>query len=416
MSLDIELREHAQPTQWPLAPAVGQALAASRIVEAVPDPFMPDLWRLKASSKVGSVTVSVRGYDPVRLRIIPKVPIARLFFLLGYALNPKGWRDDPTDAAAHHELLPALAHSFERQTERALRQGLLQGYRRAEETALVLRGRIREAEQIRRRFGSSLPVEIAFDEFTTDIAENQLLKAAAERLLRLDGVPEPVRRRLLRHRASLIDITAPVRGDRLPGWRPSRLNVRYQPALGLAELILRGSSVEHPAGAVRIEGFLFDMNRVFEDFVCVALREALPVGGSVELQAHGIHLDDGRAVRMKPDLVWFDGTRHPLAVVDAKYKAEKPEGFPDADLYQLLAYCTALGLREGHLVYAKGNAEHGAHDVRNAGIRIHQHTLDLDQQPQLLLAEINEIARRIPEGGSPESPGHFSDVAGPTCR
>jgi 5-methylcytosine-specific restriction enzyme subunit McrC len=38
-----------------------------------------------------------------------------------------------------------------------------------------------------------------------------------------------------------------------------------------------------------------------------------------------------------------------------KYKAEKPGGFPDADLYQLLAYCTTLRLPVGHLVYAEGN-------------------------------------------------------------
>ena len=44
------------------------------------------------------------------------------------------------------------------------------------------------------------------------------------------------------------------------------------------------------------------------------------------------------------------------AVIDANYKAEKPAGDPNADLYQLLAYCTVLGLPVGHLVYARGNA------------------------------------------------------------
>jgi 5-methylcytosine-specific restriction endonuclease McrBC regulatory subunit McrC len=34
-------------------------------------------------------------------------------------------------------------------------------------------------------------------------------------------------------------------------------------------------------------------------------------------------------------------------VVDVKYNAEQPAGYPNADLYQLLAYCTALGLRRG---------------------------------------------------------------------
>jgi 5-methylcytosine-specific restriction enzyme subunit McrC len=82
-------------------------------------------------------------------------------------------------------------------------------------------------------------------------------------------------------------------------------------------------------------------------------------------------------------------------VVDAKYKAEKRGGYPDADLYQMLAYCTALGLREGHLVYAKGNAAHAAHQVRHAGVVIHQHALDLDQGPAGLLADIATVAQQL---------------------
>ena len=97
---------------------------------------------------------------------------------------------------------------------------------------------------------------------------------------------------------------------------------------------------------------------------------------------------------MKPDLVWYlDG--EPAAVIDAKYKAEKPAGFPDADLYQMLAYCTALELADGHLVYAKGNAAEVRHEVRHAGVTIHAHTVDLDTPPAELLAQVVKLAGRI---------------------
>lgn len=132
-------------------------------------------------------------------------------------LDPVGaWRDGDVDVAGQRDLLPALAHAAERQVDRALRQGLLQGYRVTEETSPVVRGRIREAEQMRRRFGATLPVEVTYDDFTTDIAENQILRAAVERLLRLPGVPDAVRRRLLHQRARLADATVLVRGDLCP--------------------------------------------------------------------------------------------------------------------------------------------------------------------------------------------------------
>lgn len=344
------------------------------------------------------------GGEPFTVRITPKVPIVRLFFLLGYSLDPKrSWRDGEVEVAEHHDLLPALAHAVERQVDRALGQGLLQGYRATEESALVVRGRIREVEQIRRRFGAMLPIEVAYDEFTTDIAENRILRTAVERLLRLPGVPRDVRRRLLHQRVRLTDVTAIVRGQPIPDWRPTRLNSRYHQALRLSRVVLNGASAEHGPGALRIDGFLLDMNKLFEDFVTTALRETFQdqsrdqgrgSGGHTARLQDPHHLDEAAAIRMKPDFVLYGPDGIPCAVVDAKYKAERPGGYPDADLYQMLAYCTALDLREGHLVYAKGNAPHAAHQVRHAGIVIHQHALDLDQEPP----DCSRTSRRWPSG------------------
>jgi 5-methylcytosine-specific restriction enzyme subunit McrC len=379
---------------------VGRAVAALRIAGAVPDTYSPGRWSLQAGSKVGAVSVAVPGDgDPFTLRIVPKVPIGRLFFLLGYGLDPAGaWRDGEVDVAEHEDLLPALAHAVERQVDRALRQGLLQGYRVTEETSLVVRGRVREAEQIRRRFGAALPVEVTYDEFTTDVAENRILRAAVERLLRLPGVPQDVRRRLLHQRARLADVTVLVRGRSLPEWRPSRLNARYHQALHLARAVLEDASPEHGPGGLRVEGFLFDMNKLFEDFVTIALREALRGSGHLARFQDAHHLDEADTIRMKPDFVLYGPDSTPCAVADAKYKAEKPSGFPEADLYQMLAYCTALGLRDGHLVYAKGNAGHASHRVRHAGIVLHRHALDLDQNPAGLLADVAEVAARMVSG------------------
>lgn len=395
----VALVEHAPASSHALPDAVGRALAAGRMVDASPDPYAPGRWLLRAGSKVGAVSLGVpggRAGEAVMVRITPKVPIARLFFLLGYSLDPRGgWQDGQVDVAEHRDLLPALAHAVERQIDRALGQGLLQGYRSTEETALVVRGRIRETDQMRRRFGATFPVEVTYDEFTTDIAENRILRAAVERLLRLPGVPNNVRRRLLHQRARLADVTALVPGRPVPVWHPSRLNARYHHALHLARAVLDGASADHASGGLRVDGFLFDMNKLFEDFVTVALREALRGTGLTGRLQDSHHLDEAAAIRMKPDFVLYGPELTPLAVADAKYKAEKRDGFPDADLYQMLAYCTALGLREGHLIYAKGNAPHTAHRVRHAGVLIYQHALDLDQAPADLLDDITAVCRQM---------------------
>lgn len=403
----VELDEHGAAVSVSLPDEVGRALAAARIVEAAPDPYRPGAWRLRAGGRVGAVALKSAGREPMILRIAPKVPVRRLFFLIGYAADPRVHRDGEVDVTEHEEIVPALAQGFERALERALRQGVLQGYRHTEEASPVVRGRVREADQVNRHHGQSFPVEIAYDDYGTDIAENRLLRGAVERLLPLHRVPGDVRRRLP-------PPPGPPAGRRTAGARsagPAAVaaeltNHRYLPALRLAETILRGASVEHGTGGTSVDGYLIDTHKIFEDFVCVALREALArYGGRTALQARGVYLDDAGEISMRPDLVWYGEDRTPRAVADAKYKAEKPEGFPDADLYQMLAYCTALGLREGHLVYARGYEPTVTHQVRHSKIRIHQHALTLDRPPGELLAEIAALARAMTCGTSGATSG-----------
>lgn len=369
-----------------LADEVGEAIARSEIVTAFR--VGGGQWEVSANTKVG-----VAAIGEVTLWIRPKVDIHRILFLLGYAKNP-GWRDDTVELSKVADLVPALAHAFADQAARALELGLLQGYVEIDESSTVLRGRLREHDQLGQRYGIAVPLLVRFDDYTVDIAENRLLRAATELLLRLPGVAPRTRIRLRGIRQDLADVTPHVRGALLPRWEPTRLNARYNVALWLAELILRGNAVDHAPGDIRLGGFLVDMAKVYEDFLTVALTDALRPHGGWSRPQDRQYLDVEDLIAMKPDLVWYsDG--QPAAVVDAKYKAEKPSGFPDADLYQMLAYCTALRLPDGHLVYAKGNASGASHEVRGVGITLHAHTVDLAAQPRVLLGEIDALALRI---------------------
>lgn len=381
----IELSETGS-AQCALTPEQGRLLADSGLVAAAPSAYGLGLWDITAAGKVG-----VARLGDLELRIAPKLAIERLFFLLGYAANPRGWRDETVELETHEDLVPAVAEALWRQSERAVRRGLLQGYLTREEAASVLRGRLREADQLRRHHGRILPMELRYDDFTVDIAENQILLAAISRMLTVPRIGAESRRRLLVLRGKLAEVTTVVRGGALPDWQPNRLNLRYHSAVRLAEIVWRATSPEHALGAVAATGFMFDLPKIFEDFVSVAFAESvqLRIGGIARPQ-YRCHLDVADEVRIRPDLVWELRGR-PMAVLDAKYKQEKPAGYPDADLYQLLAYCTALGLPRGHLVYAAGNVEPARHVVRGAGIELVCHALDLSAQPDSLLRQVDRL-------------------------
>lgn len=133
---------------------VADALAAAGVVQvALTD--RPGWWEVTPGTQIG--VVSVAGLQVV---IEPKIDINRLVFLMGYARRPDFWRDDRVLLDADADLPEALADAFVRLARRALEQGLLKGYMTVDETLAVLRGRVREADQLRRRWGRSIPLEV----------------------------------------------------------------------------------------------------------------------------------------------------------------------------------------------------------------------------------------------------------------
>lgn len=385
----LDLVEHAAPLDVALPDGVGAALAETGVATVVPT-RRAGWWRVSAVRKVGIIVL-----DGVEVRIAPKMPVARLLFLLGYVRDPHAWRDPTVTFAQVDDLVAAVAHGFVRQAERALRHGVLHGYVERQESLTVLRGRLRTADQLARRHGVPLPLEVRYDDFVDDIPENRLLRTAAQVLAGLPRVPSSVAGRLRRLGARLSGARVIARREPRPPWSPSRLNARYVPALRLAELVLDATSIEHGQGAVASSSFLIDTWRTFEDFVGIALREALaPHGGSLDLQSKHDHLDVAGHVRLRPDMVWRRDGRA-IAVLDAKYKIETERGVPDADLYQMLAYCTALGLPRGHLLYARGLGPVHEHEVRRAGIVLSRRALDLDQEPGALLADVTRVAAEL---------------------
>ncbi len=97
---------------------------------------------------------------------------------------------------------------------------------------------------------------------------------------------------------------------------------------------------------------------------------------------------------LKPDIsYWRDGRC--TFVGDVKYKRIEFEGYKNADLYQLLAYCIATDLPEGLLIYAAGEGEPFRHEVVNLGRTLEVVTLDLTATPASLLDQVPAIVGRI---------------------
>ena len=168
----------------------------------------------------------------------------------------------------------------------------------------------------------------------------------------------------------------------------------------LARLIIESSSLELRHGEVTGAAFMIDMNKVFERFLRTALREALRLAERQwperEKDRH-LTLDAAGRINLFPDLVWLDGREQPVFVGDAKYKRIVPSGWPNADIYQMLAYCTASDLPSGLLVYAAGEDAAACHRIKHAGKTIEVATLDLTGTPDEMLAAVRQLASTVRE-------------------
>ncbi len=369
-----------------------RSLTAS--VTVVPTIGHEGRYDLTPGSSVGVIHLA----DDLELLIRPKLPIERVLFLISYALDHGRWQEAPAELSRAEGILEAIIQGFAYRLRRTLARGVLQGYRTEEDALTTVRGRWRIGDQIRTRYGIVPPVEVSYDDFTEDIEPNRLLRAAIHRLLRL-----PIRSDRSRWPLRAIDARlgnvrlVEYNRRRVPQVTFDRRSEHYRGAVGLARLILSGASFDLAPGTTGASAFLVDMNKVFEDFVVVALRDALEVSDRVLVQgASGrpLFLDVAGRVSLKPDISFWSGERC-FFVGDVKYKRITPAAYPNADLYQLTAYTIATRLASGMLVYAAGEGADDIHEVRYLGKRLIIAPLDLRARPDLILDQVRTLASEI---------------------
>lgn len=370
-----------------LSRAEAAALNATSLVSVQP---AADGWRVVAAHAVGALRCG-----DLQVRVQPKVGPLQGLRLLARAHGLSGLTLDESliGVAAEPDLTTVLAALFAQEAATALASGPLRGYRTEDQTLNVLRGRLRLRDQELRRFGQLVPLEVTFDEWTADTADNRRIRTATRRLLAVAGLPKAVRDRLLHVDRSLADVWLAPRGAELEPWIPTRLNLRLHRLLHLADLVLVHATVEHRAGEVEVRGFVLSMSWLFERLITQLFTDAAEL---VRVHAQrSSPLDRDRRLTIKPDLVFLDG-HNVMAVADTKYKLLDDTGrFPNADAYQLVTYCARLGLDTGHLIYAAGDPCPDPYEITGTGVRLVVHAVDLTRSLPDLEQQVRELFARI---------------------
>ena len=302
--------------------------------------------------------VGVVRFSEFEVRVVPKLAGGNLGVvrMLDYASGINALRryDTARDIeAVGDNLVELIAWLFADACGRLIRDGLLSDYVTREDSLHALRGRLRVLDQLQHRFGRVDPLEVEYDEFESDIPENQIIAAALDAtraIVRTPIVQRPIRRfHSIFHEACEPSDLDPL--ALLGEQAYTRRNEHYRGAHALAGLLLRRLAVRDlfTPGGTRSFAFLLDMNELFELFVSRLATEALePLGVQVHAQHRdrSIVIDDstGRGYSaIIPDLLLetsFRGTPIKLPM-DAKYKLYDNKKIQESDVYQAFFYAFA---------------------------------------------------------------------------
>lgn len=333
--------------------------------------------KLRAQQVVG--VIAAQG---VSLEILPKIDGAdsdaatrkSLVHMLAAVLDLEIAAGSLTELDwQRHDLLEILIRLFCDRLFQAVHRGLPRRYVSHEDDLPALRGRLNIQRQFTTLAASPQILACRHDEFSPDIALNQIMKAAVGKLARIASASEN-QRRLAELTFGLADISnVPVAS--LP-WSEvviDRTNQAWSDLLALAKLLLGDRFQTTSAGPGQGFALLFEMNTLFEEFIGRMTQRALR-GSGFDVRLQGVRdfalvdTASGKArFATKPDISVRAGGET-LVILDTKWKRLKgaiddpKQGVSQADVYQMIAYshvyrCQRLTLLYPH--HAALNAEPG---------------------------------------------------------
>ncbi len=307
--------------------------------------------------------VGVLVADGVVLEILPKIDglggddaeghgqiRKRLVHMLAVALDIKVEVGAKTKLNWQREtLLEVLIGLFTRKLADQVRKGMPRRYLEHEDDLAALRGRLNVTRQFTKLIAQPDRLACRYDDLSSDIALNQIMKAAVHRLMRLSRSSE--NQRLLRELAFTYADIKSVEPSAL-AWNSlvlDRTNSRWRELVDLARLLMGGRYQTTSAGKVDGFSLMFDMSRLFEAYITQQLRRVVR-GTGLTVHAQGGRLfclqetDTGKQRFMtKPDILIRRGAKVEV-IIDTKWKRisrridDAKQSVNQGDVYQMIAY------------------------------------------------------------------------------
>ncbi len=304
-----------------------------------PSPLNGRCYQIRSRGYVGVVPLGAEA----ALEINPKIRCSLLLPMLEYAYQlPK--ISAHKAPATMGDIYEFWAEVLARQVLQRVRRGLFWDYQTREGSSRWVRGRMYPE-----RSGLGIHPYCRFAEHTPDIMDNRILASALHGLRRFAFRRESIRQMVGRAWGALSELNyRPIRPADCLGVPYHRLNEDYRPMHALCYPLLQQRSPAWGLGAEEGPAYLLHMPTLFERFCTAFIDHKLKHQVELKAQYH-TRLKGAKRLSFRLDMALFSAaTGQPLAVIDAKYKADGPV---ESDVQQVVAYAVQLGTQRAFLLY-----------------------------------------------------------------
>jgi len=255
----------------------------------------------------------------------------------------------------HHSVLETYLHLFMDEVQKLIHHGLVKKYRLTENNENALKGKLLIHKHISKNIVHAERFYVSHQVYDRDNRYNALLYQTLDCIQSMNVSVSTTRR----CQSLLLDFPecapVPVSEKTFNRLTYDRKTERYKTALDLARIILLNYHPDIVGGHNNILAIMFDMNKLWENYIYYSLRKAAQNITFKEMklvvlpQQYRKFWKSGKtAVSLKPDIVISTKSK-PNIILDTKWKYETK--ITDQDLRQIYAYNHYFKAKQGLLIY-----------------------------------------------------------------
>ena len=277
----------------------------------------------------------------------------KLLYMLSkvYKLDVKSPNEAIQKTNTNSPILDVFIKRFLDEVNNLLNRGLVKCYHKAEGNRKALKGKLLLGEHLRRNFIHKERFYVRYTTYDYEHIMNCLLRQALEVAATVSQNTN-IRGRAVSTLFNFPELKeVPVTSQIFDNLIFDRKTEDYRTAIKFAKLLLLHSVPNRVGQGDKILALMFDMNKLWEEYVYVMLRRHLT---NYDVRAQEIKRfwkqEYGTYKTIRPDLVVRDKQDKVVAIMDTKWKY--PDQTPsDGDLHQMYVYSKMYSTDKVSLIY-----------------------------------------------------------------